>query len=115
VERDFIERQVDHQASRVDHQASRLSDEFRIRDSATPEARRKLADPALAQLFVILAKHRAAPKCQFDGFAEHVAAAEAQGVESYPLYQWTKATILVGRRASNAVSQGRCRVPWILV
>ena len=24
------------------------------------------------------------------------------------------AAILVGRRASNAVSQGRCRVPWIL-
>jgi hypothetical protein len=38
-----------------------------------------------------LAKHRAAPKCQFDAFAEFVAAAEAQGVESYPLYSWTKA------------------------
>ena len=55
--------------------------------------RRKLPDPALAQLFVILAKHRAAPKCQFDAFVEYVASAEAQGVESYPLYQWTKATI----------------------
>ena len=40
-----------------------------------------------------LAKYRASPKCQFDAFAEYVAAAEAQGVESYPLYQWTKATI----------------------
>jgi len=32
-------------------------------------------------------------KCQFDAFAEYVAAAEEQGVENYPLYQWTKATI----------------------
>ena len=33
------------------------------------------------------------PKCQFDAFAEYVAAAEERGVESYPLYHWTKATI----------------------
>jgi hypothetical protein len=37
--------------------------------------------------------HRAASKCQFDAFAEYVAAAEEHGVESYPLYRWTKATI----------------------
>ncbi|HET7492376.1 MAG TPA: hypothetical protein VFK01_10905, partial [Bradyrhizobium sp.] len=67
---------------------------FDVTDSAKSESvRRKLADPALTQLFVILAKHCAAPKCQFDAFAEYVAAAEAQGVENYPLYQWTKATI----------------------
>jgi hypothetical protein len=46
---------------------------------------RKLRDPALVPLFVILAKYRAAPKCQFDAFAEYAATAEAQGVESYPL------------------------------
>ena len=28
-----------------------------------------------------------------DAFAEYVAAAEEHGVENYPLYQWTKATI----------------------
>jgi len=33
------------------------------------------------------------PKCQFDAFAEYVAAAEESGIESYPLYRWTKATI----------------------
>jgi hypothetical protein len=33
------------------------------------------------------------PKCQFDAFSEYVAAAEARGVESYPLYHWTKTTI----------------------
>ena len=65
-----------------------------VNDSATAEAiRRKAPDTALAQLFEILARHRALPKCQFDAFAESVAAAEEQGVESYPLYEWTKATI----------------------
>ena len=52
-----------------------------------------MRQPALAPLFDILAMHRAAPKCQFDAFAEYVAAAEEHGVEDYPLYQWTKATI----------------------
>jgi hypothetical protein len=47
----------------------------------------------LAPLFDILADHRAAPKCQFDAFAEYVAAAEEHGAENYPLYQWTKVTI----------------------
>jgi hypothetical protein len=47
----------------------------------------------LAPLFDVLAAHRAALRCQFDAFAEYVAAAEEQGIEDYPLYQWTKATI----------------------
>ena len=55
--------------------------------------RGKLSDKALASLFAILAGHRAALKCQFDAFAEYVAAAEENGIENYPLYQWTKATI----------------------
>ena len=67
---------------------------FDVNDFATAESvRRKLRDPALAPLFDILAEHRAAPKCQFDAFAEYVAAAEEHGIENYPLYHWTKATI----------------------
>jgi hypothetical protein len=67
---------------------------FDVNDSATAESiRRKAPSTALAQLFEILARHRALPKCQFDAFAEYVAAAEEQGVESHPLYEWTKATI----------------------
>ena len=67
---------------------------FDVNDSATAESvRRKLSVPALAPLFDILAEHRAALKCQFDAFAEYVAAAEEHGTEKYPLYQWTKATI----------------------
>jgi len=65
-----------------------------VNDSATAESvRRKVRDPALATLFDILVEHRAAPKCQFDAFAEYVAAAEEHGIDSYPLYKWTKATI----------------------
>ena len=65
-----------------------------VNDSATAESiRRNLRDPALAPLFDILAEHRAAPKCQFDAFAEYVAAAEEHGVENFPLYRWTKVTI----------------------
>ncbi|WP_024510895.1 hypothetical protein [Bradyrhizobium sp. ARR65] len=67
---------------------------FDANDSATAESlRRKRRDAAVAPLLDALAKHRAAPKCQFDAFADYVAAAEEQGTENYPLYQWTKVTI----------------------
>jgi len=67
---------------------------FDLNDAARAEAlRRNHRDPALAPLNLILAKHRAAPRCQFDAFAEYVTTAEAQGVENYPLYAWTKTTI----------------------
>ena len=67
---------------------------FDVNDSAIAESiRRKVHDAALAQLFEILASHRAAAKCQFDAFAEYVDAAEQHGIENYPLYQWTKTTI----------------------
>ncbi len=64
-----------------------LSDELAV------VARRDLDDPALEKLADILAKHHATLKCQFDAFAGYVAEAEAEGVEEYPLYEWTKATI----------------------
>jgi hypothetical protein len=67
---------------------------FDVRDTAAAESiRRNFRNPTLAPLFDILTAHRAAPKCQFDAFAEYVAAAQENGVENYPLYQWTKATI----------------------
>lgn len=63
-------------------------------DFATAELiRRKVRDPVLAPLLDSLLEYRAVPKCQLDAFAEYVTAAEEQGVESYPLYRWTKATI----------------------
>jgi hypothetical protein len=41
----------------------------------------------------ILRRHDATMKSQYDAFADYVAEAERQGVERYPLYQWTKDTI----------------------
>jgi hypothetical protein len=62
-------------------------------DTLADAARRNSGDPAILPLIDILGRHRAALKCQFDAFAGYVAEAEQQGVENYPLYAWTKATI----------------------
>ena len=56
-------------------------------------ARRDPDNPAIEPLVAILAEHRAAMKCQYDAFADYVTEAEKQGIEGYPLYEWTKATI----------------------
>lgn len=56
-------------------------------------ARRNPDDSSLKPLSDILSKHDATMKCQFDAFAGYVAEAESSGVENYPLYEWTKATI----------------------
>ena len=64
-----------------------LSDEF------AEVARRDPADLAIKPLADILSKHHATMNCQFDAFASYVADAERHGTESYPLYEWTKATI----------------------
>ena len=67
---------------------------FDLNDAATAEsARRDLGHPLLKPLAEILTNHHDALKCQFDAFAEYVAEAEARGLEHYPLYAWTKATI----------------------
>jgi hypothetical protein len=64
-----------------------------LADDLAEMARRDPDNPALAPLPDILARHRATLKCQFDAFAGYVAEAERHGVEKYPLYKWTKATI----------------------
>jgi hypothetical protein len=56
-------------------------------------ARRDAGAPVLGPLPQILEKHDATMKCQLDAFADYVAQAEADGVEGYPLYEWTRATI----------------------
>ena len=65
---------------------------FDVGDVGTAEAVRR-GDPALRRLFDVLTAHHALAKCQFDAFAEYVAEAEARGLQHYPLYAWTKATI----------------------
>jgi hypothetical protein len=62
-------------------------------DELVEVARTDPESAALGELPGILARHRATMLCQFDAFAGYVAEAERQGVEAYPLYAWTKATI----------------------
>jgi hypothetical protein len=62
-------------------------------DEIAEVARSDPSDPALSRLSSVLKKHDATLKCQFDAFAAYVAEAEAQGIDAYPLYAWTKATI----------------------
>lgn len=64
-----------------------------LRDDVAETARKNPADPGIAPLTSILDKHHAALKCQYDAFADYVHEAEANGVENYHLYDWTKKTI----------------------
>ena len=64
-----------------------------LADDLAQRARRDPADPALGPLPGILAKHNAAMQSQYDAFAGYVAEAEQHGIDEYPLYKWTKATI----------------------
>ena len=64
-----------------------------IADSFAEAARRDPDDPAIKPLTEILARHKAVLKCQYDAFADYVAEAERRGVEHFPLYKWTRATI----------------------
>ncbi len=73
-------------------EAKRLQYQLRVvlEDGAAREARAGNDDPALA---AILARHGAALVCQYDAFAGYCAEAERNGIDGYPLYAWTKATI----------------------
>lgn len=64
-----------------------------LSDELAEIARRDPFDPAIRPLTDLLSRHRATMKCQFDAFADYVAAAERDDPEKHPLYEWTKATI----------------------
>ena len=64
-----------------------LSDEF------AQAARNNPGDASISALADILRRHDAVMKCQFDAFADYVSEAEANGIENFPLYEWTKKTI----------------------
>ncbi len=64
-----------------------------LADELAEAARRDAGAPVLGRLPQILDKHAATMKCQLDAFSDYVAQAEANGVEGYPLYEWTRATI----------------------
>ncbi len=71
----------------MEFEKSRLSDAF------AKVARNHPDDPSIAFLTQLLRRHDAAFQCQYDAFAGYVKEAEAKGVESYPLYAWTKKTV----------------------
>ena len=71
--------------------------QFQVRinldESRSETARRDQNDPSLAPLGEILVKHNATLSCQYDAFAGYCEHAEKEGIDKYPLYQWTKDTI----------------------
>ena len=64
-----------------------------LSDPFAKVARSHPDDPSIAPLMQLLHRHHAALKCQYDAFAEYVKEAEAKGVETYPLYAWTKKSV----------------------
>jgi hypothetical protein len=64
-----------------------------LSDPFAKVARNHPDDPSIASLTQVLQRHEAALKCQYDAFADYVREAEAEGVERYPLYAWTKKTV----------------------
>jgi len=64
-----------------------------LAETSAQMARLDPDDQALALLASVLAKHDTTMKCQFDAFMDYVTEAEDRGVEHYPLYRWTKATV----------------------
>jgi len=64
-----------------------------LSDAFAKVARNRPDDPSLASLTQLLSRHDAVLKCQYDAFADYVKEAEAEGVEKYPLYAWTKRTV----------------------
>lgn len=64
-----------------------------LADEVARAARTRESHPDLEPLTGILDRHNAALQCQYDAFAAYCAEAERQGVEKYPLYAWTRATI----------------------
>ena len=64
-----------------------------LNDEFAQVARNVPGDPSISMLTDILNRHDAVMKCQFDAFADYVSEAEANGIENFHLYEWTKKTI----------------------
>ena len=64
-----------------------------LRDEVAEAARAGDSHPHLEPLAAVLHRHGAVMRCQYDAFAGYCAEAERHGVDKYPLYAWTKATI----------------------
>ena len=98
--RDLIDHEIDVDASHPgSEEAQTMTDDlkFQLRLTLGEEfaqvARNDPEDPSISPLTDILSRHDAVMKCQFDAFAGYVSEAEANGIENYHLYEWTKTTV----------------------
>lgn len=66
---------------------------FKLTESQAAAARGNLDDPAYKPIADVLARHGATATSTYDAFVHYVSEAEKNGVEHYPLYKWTKATV----------------------
>jgi hypothetical protein len=64
-----------------------------LNDAFAPVARANPGDPKMSPVTDILKRHNAVMKCQHDAFVGYLREAEANGVDNYSLYEWTKATV----------------------
>jgi hypothetical protein len=64
-----------------------------LNDAFARTARNDPGHASIAALTEILQRHDAVLKCQHDAFAGYVREAEANGIDKYPLYEWTKQTV----------------------
>jgi hypothetical protein len=78
---------------------------FKLDEKRSQMVRSDPGNPVFKPIADILAKHNAVARSQYDAFAEYVSEAEKEGVEHYPLYKWTKATIEdPAKRAKHSTS-----------
>jgi hypothetical protein len=88
--------------------------EYQIRVYLSEElaevARSDPGNPELKPLMDILQRHGATLKSQFDAFSDYVAEAEAQGVEKFPLYKWTRATIEDSEKRAKHITAFAVRI-----
>lgn len=66
---------------------------FRLTEDRAEAARKNPDDAAFKAIADVLARHNAVARSQYDAFAGYVSEAEQNGIDQYPLYKWTKATI----------------------
>lgn len=66
---------------------------FRLAEDRAQSARENPDGPAYQPIKEVLSRHDAVATTTYDAFVNYVAEAERHGVDRYPLYKWTKATI----------------------
>jgi hypothetical protein len=83
----------------VIEQEDRMSEawEYQLRiklaEDAAALARTEPGNAAIKPITDVLVRHNATLRNQYDAFVNYVIEAEKHGVEHFPLYKWTKATI----------------------